>query len=312
MSSVPEKSTQENDALFRRILFATDFSAASGRALPFALDLSRRYGARLAVVHIIPPIVHESASLDSLSRELNLRRREAEHDMEVFLQKTNFPPSGHEVLIEEGPIWSALSSVIRRGNIDLLVLGTHGRGGVKKLILGSIAEEVVRLAPCPVLTVGPKVPMPSGAAKFGKILFATDFGMPSAKAFPYAFSLAEDFRAKLILLHMVPPMPVLDVGPSLYAEEQVARWENAAREESTRKLRELLPLGSGLAQEPEYVVAIDFVAEGILGAAAARQAELIVLGVRRTPLARAAAHIPWSVIHDVVCEANCPVLTIQD
>jgi nucleotide-binding universal stress UspA family protein len=179
---------------------------------------------------------------------------------------------------------------MRLENIDLLVLGTHGRGGVKKLVLGSMAEEVLHLAPCPVLTVGPSVPTPtSGAANPRIILFATDFGAPSVKAFPYALSLAEDFRAKLILLHVVPPKPALEVGPGLYTEDQLARWENAARQESTRKLRELLPLESQMAQEAEYMVGIAFISEGILGAAAARQAELIVMGVRRTRLARAAA-----------------------
>lgn len=96
------------------------------------------------------------------------------------------------------------------------------------------------------------------------------------------------------------------------AKDRLAKWENAVRQESTRRLRELLPLESPLGQEPEYMVGIDFISEGILGAAAARLAELIVMGVRRTRLARAATHISWSVIRGVVCEARCPVLTVVD
>jgi nucleotide-binding universal stress UspA family protein len=106
MSTLPEESIQQKNVVFRHILFATDFSVASGRALPFALALSCRYGASATVAHIIPPITREVISLDSLSRELHCRRREAEQAMKVILENTDFTDFhqvAHHELLEEGP-----------------------------------------------------------------------------------------------------------------------------------------------------------------------------------------------------------------
>ena len=106
-------------------------------------------------------------------------------------------------------------------------------------------------------------------------------------------SLAEDYQAKLALLHMVPPMPVADLGPaaygpSCYAAEEYTNWQRATRDESMRKLRKLLPPGAELAAEPEYVAGMDFLPEGILEIAAAHRIELIVMGANRTTSPRMA------------------------
>jgi Universal stress protein family len=106
-------------------------------------------------------------------------------------------------------------------------------------------------------------PASSGPLEFRRILFATDFGAAAATAFPYALSLAEDYQAKLVLLHMVPPMPVADLGsaaygPSCYAAEEYTNWQRATRNEGMRKLRKLLPPTAELAAEPEYVAGMDF------------------------------------------------------
>jgi nucleotide-binding universal stress UspA family protein len=221
------------------------------------------------------------------------------------------------MLLEQGRVWDVLSAIMQRENTDLLVLGTHGRGGLKKLVLGSVAEEVLRLATCPVLTIGPNVPPADPTrTEFKVILFATDFGDASAKAFPYALSLAVAFQAKLILLHLVPPMPVVVTGrfddsPGIYATQALREWQVATEEESIRKLRKLVPPDAKLTSQPGYVVRLDFLPEGILGAAEARKVDLIVMGANRVASARMVAHIPWTVTHDVICKAKCPVLTVM-
>jgi nucleotide-binding universal stress UspA family protein len=296
---------------------ATDFSPASQRALEYALAIARRYGSEISVVHAIPAEPRESVPMDPLPRELNRDRLEAERDMQRLEQEAHLGDFTHHTVVERGSVWDVLSSIIERDHPGLLVLGTHGRGGLKKLTLGSVAEEVLRLAACPVLTVGPKTAPPgSDVTDFKSILFATDFGPASAKAFPYALSLAEDCRAKLILLHMVPPIPVLDIGPAAYGPptyvaEDLTEWKARMREEGSRKLRELIPSNAKLAIQPEYVVETSFLPEGILDTAAMYQAELIVMGANRVRSARLAAHIPWAVTHDVLCEAKCPVLTVR-
>jgi nucleotide-binding universal stress UspA family protein len=110
----------------------------------------------------------------------------------------------HEALFGTGDVWTVLSRLIRERDIDLVVLGTHGRTGARKLLMGSIAEKVFRHATCPVLTAGPNVsPNPEGKARFQPILFATDFGKESLEALPFALHLAEKGRAQLTMLHVV-------------------------------------------------------------------------------------------------------------
>lgn len=86
---------------------------------------------------------------------------------------------------------------------------------------------------------------------------------------------------------------------------------NDARRD-TRKLRELLPPNTKLAAEPEYVVGMDFLPEGILDTATAHRIDLIVMGANRTASPRVAAHIPWALTHEVICHAKCPVLTVSN
>jgi nucleotide-binding universal stress UspA family protein len=317
-TTAPTLDKKDKKVDFKRILMATDFSAASRRALDYALAFARRFGSEISVVNAIPPEPRESVPMDPLPRELNRDRVEAEREMGRLSEEVRIKDLRYHTLIQQGSVWDVLSSVIQREGTDLLVLGTRGRGGLKKLALGSVAEEVLRLASCPVLTVGPNAEPPtSDVADLKNILFATDFGPACVKAFPYALSLAEDCRAKLILLHMVPPMPVLDVGPAAYGPptyvaEDLAEWKARMREEGSRKLKELIPSNAKLAIQPQCVVETSFLPEGILDIAAMHQAELIVMGANRARSARLAAHIPWAVTHDVLCEAKCPVLTVRD
>src|ERR1035441_1517166 len=110
----------------------------------------------------------------------------------------------HEDIVERGPIQEVITDLIRWNNIDLLVLGTHGRGGLNKFLLGSVAEELFRTATCPVLTVGAKVPQPQeNSLTTCSVLFPTDFDEPSRPALPYAISIANKNAGRLILLHVV-------------------------------------------------------------------------------------------------------------
>jgi nucleotide-binding universal stress UspA family protein len=315
MSALGQIQHQKQKLGFKRVLIATDFSDASRQALAYATAIARRYSAALSVVHAIVPEPRPPIPLEAFPPELNRRRLEAEREMKNLGEETRIDDLNHHFLLERGRVWDVLGSVIQRDSIDLLVLGTHGRGGLKKLALRSVAEEVLRLAPCPVLTIGPQVPPAiSGPIEFERILFATDFSAAANKALPYALSLAEDCKAKLVLLHMVPPMPVADLGraaygPPYYAAEEYTNWQRATRDESMRKLRNLIPPGAQLAAEPEYIAALDFLPEGILELAAAQRIDLIVMGANRTTSPRIVAHVPWALTHEVICHAKCPVLT---
>ena len=313
MSTLAQIPHQKQSFGFKQVLIATDFSDASRRALAYAVAIARRYSSALSIVHAIPPEPRDQIPLEVLPRELNRHRFEAEQEMQKLSKEARIGDLNHHFVLEQGAIWDVLTSAIERESVDLVVLGTHGRVGLRKIALGSVAEQVLRLASCPVLTIGPQV-APVGPVQFRRLLFATDFGAAANKAFPYALSLAEDYQANLVLLHMVPPMPVAGFGPAAYgpschAAEEYASWQRATRDESVKKLRKLIPASTKLAVEPEYVAAIDFLPEGILDIAAARGIELIVMGANRTSSPRMAAHMPWDLIHEVICRAKCPVLT---
>jgi nucleotide-binding universal stress UspA family protein len=316
MSALAQIGEQKKIVGFRQVLIATDFSDASERALSYGIAIARRYGSAVSVVHAVPPEPRDQVPLEPLPKELNRRWLEAEQQMKRLRETAAIDDLNPHLVLEQGTPWSALAAVIDREKVDLLVLGTRGRGGLKKLALGSVAERVLRLAPCPALTVGPHVPTAAGrTAEFKRILFATDFGPASTKAFPYALALAED-QAKLVFVHMLPPMPSLDpgqvaYGPSAYAAEEFINWQRTMRVESMKNMKAMIPENANLTAEPEYVVGTDFLPEGILNAAAAHRVELIVMGANRIS-ARVAAHVPWTLTHEVICHAKCPVLTVSE
>jgi nucleotide-binding universal stress UspA family protein len=311
MSTVAELIKTRPGVSFKRILVATDFSQASEHAVDFALYLARHYDSDLFVVHALEPEPRHSVPLDPLPRELNRERLEAERHMKSLENDPRMKAVTHHVRLRSGKPWEVLAAMTQSEKADLLILGTHGRGYLKKLALGSVSEEVLRQVDCPVITVGPKVILHE-IIDCQSILFATDFGPASRKALPYAVSLAQESGAKLVLLHMVPPVTAMQAGyiPAVFVEEDAFQWQATAREESEKKLKELIPSGT-LSREPEYIVGLDFMPEGVLSVAAKFKADMIVMGANSTSSPRLAAHLPWAMLHEVVCQSRCPVLTVK-
>jgi len=308
----PVLEPKKQGLAFKHILLATDFSDASRRALSVAAGIAQHWGSELLLVHAVPPEPRRPVPLDPLPPEVG-DLCEAEKEMRRFLDSAGMKDLSCRTQIEHGSVWEVIASTIQDAEIDLLVMGTHGRGALRKLALGSVAEEVLHMTDCPVLTVGPRVNQ-SGpdSEELRTILFATDFGAASARALPYAVSLAESSDAQLVLVHMVPPMPLADAAyaPAVFAADDVLQWREAVRNESEKKLKALVPPGT-LAKKPLYVVGMDFLPEGILCAAAEYQVNLIVMGADRGASPRIASHIPWALTHHVICDACCPVLTVR-
>jgi nucleotide-binding universal stress UspA family protein len=312
--NTPSK-TSETSASFRHILVATDFSEPSRRALCDALVLAAENNAQLSVIHVLQPDFR-FAALEN-PPELDLERIAAEKEIKRLVDDLGPKQQIDTTLVKHGPVAAQVAAVIEEKGIDLLVIGTRGRGGLKKLALGSVAEELLRVASCPVMTIGPKADIATvtNGPGFHRILFATDFGKGSAKALPLALALARAQQAKLILLHMIPPMPATSTSLSAYAPagaaaDEVGEWEESSRKRCLKQLRECLPADIGLEQEVEYVAGTDFLAEGVLAASGKFKVDLIVMGANRTASAKAAAHIPWAAVHEVVRNASCPVLTV--
>jgi nucleotide-binding universal stress UspA family protein len=251
------------------IIFATDFSNAAATALPFAAEIAQRFGAKLFAVHAKTP---ENYALPTAEiwPAVNAEADNLANRLRETLQR-QFPSLESQVLVAEGGVWGVIEAVAEQKKADLIVVGTHGRRGIGKFILGSVAEEIVRQAKCPVLTVGPYAPRePAREAKFRKIVYATDFGDSSSITAAYAVALAQEHQAHLTLLHVLAhPKAGELVGPQ--------ELEAAALD----RLRILVAEEAQLWCEPKMMVRHGVRAEKILEVAEEEQADLIILGLRR-------------------------------
>jgi nucleotide-binding universal stress UspA family protein len=280
----------------KNILYATDFSRYSDAALPFALSMARKYGSRLFAVNVVSllpfPVAPPTQALQALAAQ---GVREARENMQRVEARCKEIP--HETLIRRGEIWVELAKIVKEKEIDVIVCGTHGRTGVNKLLLGSVAENIYRHAPCPVLTVGPNVSgEPESVGDIHSILYPTDFTAESVAAAAYAISLAQEHQARLYLLH------VTETPISASVEREVAS-----------RLRDLVARrDAGLSCAPKAFVDFGDPAHKITALAEELMVDLIVLGPRRAPIFPAATHLPAATAQHVVSRAICPVLTTRE
>jgi nucleotide-binding universal stress UspA family protein len=284
----------------KNVLFATDFSDTAAAAMPYAKTIAKAYGAHLFVLHVMPPAIDPMTSPETWARAGEANRIQSEEcRQELRDEFADFRP---DILMPEGDIRALLPLIVSQKKIDLVVIGTRGRSGVKKFFLGSVAEELFREISCPMLTVGPHASAPVNVNEVPRqILYATNFSAQAGLAAAFAVSLAEEFQADLTLTHCV-------AGPSAGELVNKAQLENHFREQ----LRSLVPAEAESCCKVEYVVKEGDAAEGILEAARERNVNLIVLGVHpETGFPGASTHLPMATAHKVVSHANCPVLTIR-
>ncbi len=283
-----------NTLSLKSILFATDFSVASMQALPYATSIARQFGSKLYIAHVVPPEDYP-IGLDSYDESAQAGCRRAEPKLKSVLDSAPCRGLSCEALIGSGDVWIGLSDFMRRHVTGLLVMGTIGRTGLKKLLLGSVAEEAMRESRCPVLTVGLES-HPAEEGRFRHVLYATDFSTGSLAGAPFALAFSKSYGARLTLVHALEGLP-----ESPYLDAQMARV----------RLRELVPHRVDLGPEPEIIVEMGSPADVILKAADDTASDLIVIGARGAgALARLASHF-GSVAHKIVCRALCPVLTVR-
>lgn len=181
-------------------------------------------------------------------------------------------------VLMQGEVCEVLSGLVRKHNIDLIVIGTHGHSGIRKLLLGSTAEKIIRLSACPVLTVGPNLPDSKlELAEFHKLLFAVDFSPECEAALPYVLSMATMLAAQLSLLYVVPETEALHQDP------------NRVLTYLQQRLREMVTDGVEPGCEVGVLIEIGPAVEGILKVAGWQESDLIILfwgcvpGRRLTP-----------------------------
>ena len=299
------------------VLCPVDFSDCSRHAFDRALAMARAADGKLTVLHVIasktgvmaaPYVGPETLAPFPLPEIDRLRVRD---QLCEFLA---VDPSRDRAVIcvvdEASEVHRAILAHAERQQADLIVMGTHGRSGLRRLVLGSIAEQVLFHASCAVLTVPPAAPdiATTGRDQFRRILCAIDFSPCALHGLKYALALAEQHASHLGVLHVIeaaPPIYDPVVSPPVDANE----YESAAEIVTRHRLRERLPISHQLAADIEEIVAMGRADREILRVASEWQSDLIVLGIHDRNVMDALRF--GSNVEPVVRHAPCPVLTVR-
>lgn len=301
----------------RRILCPIDFSDFSRRALDHAVAIAKWYDSTITLLHVSPIVplaayapgsgVVPSANLTPEEREALLA------SMKQLAATAASPDVRFDYKLAEGGTAAQIVNAAETLSNDLIVLGTHGRSGFERMLLGSVTEKVLRKAPCPVLTVPRSAPdaVPGAAVQFKRILCALDFSDCSMRALNFAVSLAQEADASLTVVHVIEvPPDVVDangmlVGGAVNIDDYIA----SAQAERQTRLQAAVPDTVRAYCKVETMLLTGKPYREVLRVAAEHASDLIVLGVH----GRGPVDLLFfgSTTQQVVRSATCPVLTLR-
>jgi len=294
---------------FRRVLCPVDFSRHSERALRQAFAIARRYESALTVLHV------EDVMLGAARAELHRRATlvDTSHDELLdFVHDVGGHEPGVDVRITAGDVVRGILDHAKHESSDLIVMGTRGRSGLARAILGSVTEGVVRQSACPVMTIPPASEMPSTTGEFepyDPILCASDFSPSCRKALGLAISLGQETDARLSLIHGLQ-LPQVESGVMPMSFPMPIPIDFAEfRKDALARLERGLPDDAEFRCRPEAVVVEGHPADAILQIAQTENVKLIVMGVQaRGTVDRL---LFGSTTRLVMQAALCPVLSIR-
>jgi len=286
------------------ILCAVDFSEYSERALAYAMRVAVGYGAKLLVLHVMPPFqpaVTDAIAVDNRElternlHELIARRRLPAADIETLLVESTDPP---QRILECAEAFEC----------DLIVTGSHGRGGAPLVLLGSVVEALLHRSSLPMLIVPKDLNrLADHSAVFSQIICAIDFSMASLNALALALAMAQEGGSHLTLLHIVDTPPELSHAP-LPLDRFVAPLRAQVKASALQHLRGLVPARTTDSFRVDANVLEGGVAKQVLRVARQTQADLIVMGVHGRNVFDLAFF--GSNSKDVIRQATCPVLIV--
>jgi nucleotide-binding universal stress UspA family protein len=276
------------------ILLATDFSEFSVRALDYALGIASRYKSRLHLFHCIDPTPYSFSD----PGEVQIVRDDARSELERLALDLGRQDRANNVAlhvaVEAGSLPAILSHAVGDLELGLIVVGTHGRTGWRKLVLGSVAEAVLSQASCPVLSVGP-CSNRTRLQEFGpeNILLAYESSHPSRLAESYALSLACKYAAPLTEVDVLEATGRITANVSQFGYKLDKKHDTleTAHLDSLRRL-------TSTSQS-----------DLILDMAGQTSADLIVLAV--PPTHRFTDRFRSTNAYRIICEATCPVLSVH-
>jgi nucleotide-binding universal stress UspA family protein len=295
----------------QKILFPTDFSRCAEQALAHAVFLAEKYDAEIHVLHVVTLFKDQPGILSNEITETEETIRKFEDIAERQLNKVVDLKGSDDMKIiaatkREVSAAPAILEYASDNNIDLIVMGTHGRRGLGHLLLGSAAEEVVRLAPCPVFTIR-ELKEPKPVMQVNNILVPVDFSNYSGKALAYASEIAQSYKAQLQVLHIIEETmhpafsvtgksSIFDLVPGI-KDDSRKRAEKMIKEFVSDKVKTKVFIQGGRA------------ASDIIKFANENSSDLIVIATHG--LTGLEHMLLGSVTEKVVRMAHCPVFTVK-
>ncbi|MDX9788635.1 MAG: universal stress protein [Desulfobacterales bacterium] len=292
-----------------RILCATDFSDFSNRTISFGMALAREFRATLFICHVVElPFagMYGEVQLDPIAQQ----ERMIAYAHENLSRLVNDQDVEWEPLVAIGHPADEIARLVTQVNADLAISATHGRSGLKRLIIGSVTERLMRTLPCPLLIVRDQAISLSQQVGAGfhpkKILVGCDFSRDSDLAFQYGISLAQEFEAELHLVHVIEP--------PIYPDLQNAGDAQGAEHSRIAPLLERKMMGMVPEDARHWCFPVTVLMEGKPAEEISRYAEekgmdLIVLGVRGQDLVESL--FVGSTTDRVARQAPCPVLSVN-
>jgi nucleotide-binding universal stress UspA family protein len=299
----------------KRILCPIDFSDTSRRAIGCAVALAGWYEARLSVLHVFAsvPVVDAVPAFGAVGLTPPLTLRDVDRDALLGQMRTfvgaGMPGVPVELLLQEAP--DVRAEILTEANVldvDMIVMGSHGRTGVRRLLLGSVADAILRQAACPVLIVPPHADEHPVTVPFKSIVCPVDFSPASRAAVRFALTLAQEDDAEITLVHSVEMPPELR-DYAFPTDIDIDAVHAAARADALVRLRALVPDSAR-----DFCTVHTEATEGrphraVVLRAAEQQADLIVIGAHgRSALDRL---VFGSNTYAVVRDATCPVLAVH-
>jgi nucleotide-binding universal stress UspA family protein len=299
----------------RRVLFPTDFSTCAEGAFMHAAYLAQRTGAQLHVLHVVEGTTDDPGAW---VQDLRITPEDLAADLDLPVPVAPDPaqtqPSGDAIPIIDAEERAenaapAILDYAKAHDIDLIVMGTHGRRGVRRLLMGSVAEEVVRLSPCPVFTVGGHDSATQNWTVH-RIMAPVDLSDQSVRTAHHAAALAHAYGAHLDLLYVideamlsVPSFPI--VGTPHVAPDEAKRRAQKTLKRHAKTLAETFPEIGEIGE----IVRIGRPASEIVDFAEAEGVDLLVVGSHgRSGMQRL---LMGSVADQVIRTARCPVFTVK-
>ncbi|HLJ30133.1 MAG TPA: universal stress protein [Candidatus Angelobacter sp.] len=279
----------------KNILFATDFSDYARQALPYATDLARKFGSKVHLCHVVTPSQLMIGAPEAAPYLYEAQHRTSEEELAIMTHSPELKGIKTHTILASGMLEDELMTAMSENQIDLIVVGTHGRTGLRRLVLGSAAEEICRIATCPVLTVGPDAG-PRKKEQFRRILVPTDFSEESTAILPYILDIAREYGSTITFLHVIPLDASLNINARLLAEDA----RNTLKKVFAKECAD---------HRPQFLIEFGHPAEAILRVAKESEPDLIAMGIRHafTPGIR----LRSGVAYQVMAGAQCPVLTCR-